>query len=60
MVAPTLKKEIKLSVEAEATGHTRDSAEGKWKFGGRSEVPCIYRFHGAKKSKVEFGNKLSK
>ena len=29
VVAPTLKKEIVLSVEAEVTGHLRDAAEEK-------------------------------
>ena len=29
VVAPTLKKEIALSVEAEVTGHLRDAAEEK-------------------------------
>ena len=60
VVAPALKKEIVLSVEAEVTGHSRDAAEGKWTLGGGIEVPCIYRFYGSKKSKAEFRNKLSK
>ena len=30
VVAPALKKEIVLSVEAEVNGHPRDAAEGKW------------------------------
>ena len=34
MVAPALKKEIVLSVEAELTGHPRDAAEGKWTLRG--------------------------
>ena len=60
VVAPALKKEIVLSVEAEVTGHPRDAAEGKWTLGGGIEVPCIYRFYGPKKSKGEFRNKLNK
>ena len=60
VVAPALKKEIVLSVDAEVTGHPRDAAEGKWTLGGRIEVPCIYRFYGPKKSKAQFRNKLSK
>ena len=60
VVAPTLKKEIVLSVEAEVTGHLRDAAEEKWTVGDRIEVPCIYRFYGPKKRKAEFRNKLSK
>ena len=51
MVAPALKKEIMLSVEAEVTGHPRDATEGKWTLGGGIEVPCIYRFYGPKKPK---------
>ena len=34
VVAPALKKEIVLSVEAEVTEHPRDAAEGKWTLGG--------------------------
>ena len=60
VVAPARKKEIMLSVEAEVTGHLRDTTEGKWTLGGGIEVPCIYRFYGPKKSKAEFRNKLSK
>ena len=60
VVAPALKKEIILSVEAEVTGHLRDAAEGKWTLGGGIEVPCICRFYGPKKGKAEFRNKLSK
>ena len=60
MVAPSLKKEIALSIETEVNGHPRDAAEGKWMLGGGIEVPCIYRFYGPKKSKAEFRNKLSK
>ena len=60
MVAPSLKKEIVLSIETEVNGHSRDVAEGKWTLGGGIEVPCIYRFYGPKKSKAEFRNKLSK
>ena len=60
MVAPSLKKEIVLSIETEMNGHPRDAAEGKWTLGGGIEVPCIYRFYGPKKSKAEFRNKLSK
>ena len=33
VVAPALKKEIVLSVEAELTGHRCDAAEGKWTLG---------------------------
>ena len=54
VVAPALKKEIMLSVEAEVTGHPRDAAEIKWTLTGGIEVPCIYRFYGPKKSKAEF------
>ena len=36
VVAPALEKEIVLSVDAEATGHPRDAAEGKWTLGGRN------------------------
>ena len=60
VVAPALKNEIVLSVEAEVTGHPHDEAEGKWRLGGRIEVPWISRFYGPKKSKAEFRNKLSK
>ena len=60
MVAPALKKEIVLLVETEVTGHPCDAAAGKWTLGDGIEVPCIYRFYGPKKSKVEFRNKLSK
>ena len=60
VVPPALKKEIVPSVEVEVTGHPRDVAEGKWTLGDGIEVPCIYRFYGPKKSKVEFRNKLSK
>ena len=60
VVAPALKKEIVLSVEAEVTGYPRDAAEGKWTLGCGIKVPCIYRFCGPKKSKAEFRNKLSK
>ena len=56
LVAPALKKEIVLSVEAEVTGYPRDAAERKWTLGGGIEVPCIYRFYGPKKSKTEFRN----
>ena len=52
MVAPALKNEIVLSVEAEVIGHPRDAAEGKWTLGGGIEVPCIYRIYGSKKSKI--------
>ena len=38
MVAPALKKEIVLSVEAEVTGHPFDSAERKWTLRGGIEV----------------------
>ena len=41
MVAPALKKEIVLSVEAKVTGHPRNAAEGKWTLGSGIEVPCI-------------------
>ena len=41
VVAPALKKEIVLSVEAKVTGHPRNAAEGKWKLGSGIEVPCI-------------------
>ena len=60
VVAPVLKKEIVLSVEAEVAGHPRDAAKGKWTLGGGIEVPCIYRLYGPKKSKAEFRKKLSK
>ena len=60
MVAPSLKKEIVLSIETEVNGDPRDAAEEKWTLGGGIEVPCIYRFHGPKKSKAEFRNKLGK
>ena len=60
VVAPALKKEIVLSVEAEVTGHHRDAAKGKLTLGCGIEAPCIYRFYGPKKSKAEFRNKLSK
>ena len=60
LVAPVLKKEIVLSVEAEVTGYPRDAAEGKLTLGGGIEVPCIYRFYGPKKSKAEVRKKLSK
>ena len=60
VVAPTLKKEIVLSVEAEVTGHPKDAAEGKWTLSGGIKVPCIYTFYGPKKSKAGFRNKLSK
>ena len=59
MVALALQK-IVLPVEAEVSLHPRDAAEGKWTSGGGIEVPCIYRFYGAKKSRAEFRNKLSK
>ena len=58
-VAPALKKEIVLSVEAEVTGHHRDAAEEKWTLRGGIEVPCVYRFYSPKKSKAEFRNNLS-
>ena len=58
VVAPALKNEIVLPVEAEVTGHPRDATEGKWNFGGGIEVPCIYRFYGPKRSKDEFRNKF--
>ena len=57
MVAPALKKEIVLSVEAEVTEHLHDAAEGKWRLGGSTEVTCISRFYGPKKSKAKFRNK---
>ena len=60
VVAPALKNEIVLSVEAEVIGHPRDAAEGKWTLGGGIEVPCICRFYGPKKSKAEFRNDSSK
>ena len=60
VVAPALNKGIVLSVEAEVSGHLRNAAEGKWMVGGEIEVACIYRFHGPKKNKAEFRNKLSK
>ena len=60
VVAPALRKEIVLSVEAELTGHTRDTTEGKWTLGCGIEVPRICRFYGSKKSKAKFRNKLSK
>ena len=60
VVAPTLKKEIVLSVEAEVTEHPKDTAEGKWTLSGGIKVPCTYRFYGPKKSKAGFRNKLSK
>ena len=60
VVAPALKKEIVLSVEAQVTGHPHDVAEGKWMSGGRIKVPCIYRLYGPKKSKEKLRNKLSK
>ena len=44
LVAPALKKEVMLSVEAEVTGHSPLAAEVKWTLGGRIEVPCIYKF----------------
>ena len=58
MVAPALKNEIVLPVEAEVTGHPRDAVEGKWALGGGNEVSCIYRFYGPKRSKAEFRNKF--
>ena len=62
MVAPAVKKEFVISVQAEVTGYPRDAAEGKWTLGGGGgiEVPCIYRLYGSKKTKVEFRNKLRK
>ena len=42
------------------TEHLLDAAEGKWKLGGKIEVPCIYRFYGPKINKAEFRNKSSK
>ena len=51
LVAPALKKEIVLSVEAEVTGYPRDAAEGKLTLGGGIEVPCIYRFMVPKRAK---------
>ena len=60
VIAPALKKEMVLWVEAEVTVHPRDAAVGKWTLGGGIQVPCIYRFYGLRKSKTEFRNKLSK
>ena len=60
VVAPAVKKEFVISVQAEVTGYPRDAAEGKWTLGGEIEVPCIYRLYGSKKTKVEFRNKLRK
>ena len=54
VVAPALKKEIVLSVEAKVTGHLRDVAEGKWTLEGRIEVACLYEFYCPKKSKAKF------
>ena len=44
LVAPAIKKEIMLTVEAEVTGYSSDTAEIKWTLGDRIEVPCIYKF----------------
>ena len=44
MVAPALKKEIVLPIEAEVTGHPSDAAKGKWALGGGIGVLCIYDF----------------
>ena len=49
VAAPALKKEIVLSVGADATRHARDAAEGQLKLGGGIEVQCIYRFYGSLK-----------
>ena len=44
VVAPALKKEIVLSVEAEVTGNSPDAAEGKWTLGGGIKVPSFTYF----------------
>ena len=44
VVAPALKKEIVISVEAEVTGNSHDAAEGKWTLGGGIKVPSFTYF----------------